>query len=57
MNQEREKILQAIALLDAQRSLLGDEVVNTSLLGLTQYLKELEISLKPKETLPQKNSL
>lgn len=42
MDAEREKILQAIALLESQRGLLGDEVVNTSLLGLQQYLRGLD---------------
>ncbi len=40
---EKEKLEQAIAALEAQRSILGDEAVNTSISALREKLNSLEV--------------
>ncbi len=42
--EKREKLAAAITALDAQRTVLGDAVVDTALLGLRQQLQELDNS-------------
>jgi class 3 adenylate cyclase len=47
MEAEKEKILQTMSLLEAQRPLLGDAAVEAALSGLRLSLEKLEAALKP----------
>ena len=50
MTTELEKIEQAIRVLDAQRGILGDAVVDTALAPLREKLAALATQVQPHET-------